>query len=195
MNHSFSTQVNVRAWAHIQCGWIVTAVMIGLFTMHISRVVGNLRPEVLDVRCLGALFKMITNVYRLDGFGMIPFIFELLAVTSGYYAVSYYGYLQSRVHNIRPDPYKLRQATFTQNAAVIFHMMATFLLVIIEIYKHRIVFHSYLITRKIFKDEFLQFLPLYKPKDDRRKRLARAKRLGLNKTFSNVKYRNTRETI
>ena len=187
----------MSAWAHDRCGWIVTAVMIGLFTMHISRVVGNLRPEVLDVRCLGALFKMITNVYRLDGFGMIPFIFELLAVTSGYYAVSYYIYLKSRrdIHNIRTDVDKLRQESLTQSAAVTFHMMATFLLVIIEIYKHRIVFHSYLITRKIFKDEFLQFLPLYKPKDDRHKRLARAKRLGLNKTFSNVKYRNTRETL
>ena len=185
------------AWAHYHCGWIVTGVMIGLFTMHIIRVVGNLQPQVLDVRCLGALFKMITDFYRHDGSGIIPIILELLAVTSGYYAVSYYIYLKSRrdIQNIRTDVDKLRQESLTQSAAVTFHMMATFLLVIIEIYKHRIVYHNYLITRKVFKEKFLQFLPLYKPKDDRRKRLARAKRLGLNKTFSSVKYHNTRETL
>ena len=187
----------MSSWAHDRCGWIVTAVMIGFFTMHIIRVVGNLRPQVLDVRCLGALFQMITNVYRHDGFGMILIILDLLSVTSGYYAVSYYIYLKSRrdVHNIRPDLDKLREESLTQSAAVTFHMMATFLLVIIEIYKHRIVYHNYLITRNVFKEKFLQFLPLYKPKDDRRKRLARAKRLGLNKTFSSVKYHNTRETL
>ena len=62
------------------------------------------------------------------------------------------------------------------------HVISVTLTLIMDITKHHIVYHTHYISRDTFRNEFMQFLPLFRPDTQKAQEMAERRRLGLGVT-------------
>ena len=139
----------------------------------------DVAARIYDLRVAGKFFYFMKKVVNSGGFLMLPTILEILTITTGYYAYGHYflKLVEDRQSNL--DRARISQLHLMTVASC--HIVSVVMILVMDLVKHHITYHTHYISREVFKNEFLQFLPLFKT-DDRDRALAEAdrRRLGLS---------------
>ena len=96
---------------------------------------------------------------------VIPYITEIFVTVSGHYAVGYY------TMKILPDRRKMgefedmKKEELRLSFQMFFHLATCLSILATEFIKHNTLYHhpDHVIDRKTFKENFIQFLPMYRP--------------------------------
>ena len=146
---------------HIYMAYWLMCLYIVHILMIVARFVASFFPSFYSLRYLGGGLTTIIKIINSNGLMAIPLITEMFVTVTGHYAVGYYTV--KFFHNRDPD--KFARAKLRLQFQIFFHISTSLCILATEFQKHRRIAHDpkHVIDRKTFKENFLQFLPLYRP--------------------------------
>jgi len=173
---------NVEAQLHVSAGYLVYACFGAYLLVAIIQAVGSKFPALYTLRIVGPIFLWAIRIMDTDFFALIPTTLDILAISSGYYAHLYYVVVTNKNQEVDPIQW-FWYASFT------FQLSGALFLICIDYQRHKIIYHQHFVTRQIFKEKFLRFLPdqpdhLDSEQQKQRDRAAERKRLGIAVTWS-----------